>query len=161
MKTIALGLTVLAMSTITCYSQSSQQKCPPGLIYAGTIYGAGSYMANFYGRGEVLLPSNVRLDSSYRQDSINPANGKSDARSSLTAGEVPAGIFLYPHGADDHEKGWSVVSPVLSAIAWDSEQRITRFAVSAQLYCTTGSSVLDATVGGCNVGVDVCYKEKH
>lgn len=136
-----------------------------GLAYAGEAHGEGSFGSNLYGFGEVVLPSSIKLDTSYHQTSIGAvANGKSDARSRLVASEVPAGVCIVPSGDNNANHGWAVgdgPEPRIQLIpaAWDMKTNtILQYKFGIRLYCTTGSGEFDRTTGGCNAKVAVYYK---
>jgi hypothetical protein len=73
----------------------------------------------------------------------------------LTAKDIPKGLLIIPYGSTDLEKGWSVSAPKLVAT---QVQGATQYKFGMKLYCTVGAS--SQSVGGCNVGVDVCYLPK-
>lgn len=157
-------LALIALGISACFAEVSSAQCD-GLQHAGQVYGEGSFNSNFYGFKEVLLPRDVKLDTTYHQPSISAvANGKSDARSRLVASEVPAGICIVPSGDNSANHGWSVgdgAEPRIHLIpaVWDTNTNtISQYKFGIRMYCTTGSGALDATTGGCNVKVDVYYK---
>ena len=155
---------VVLLGVLACSAPLSFAQCN-GLTYAGEAHGEGAFGSNLYGFGEVLLPPNIKLDTSYHQTTIGAvANGKSDARSRLVASEVPAGICIVPSGDNNANHGWAVgdgAEPRIQLIpaAWDMQTNtITRYKFGIRLYCTTGSGELDRTTGGCNAKVAVYYK---
>jgi len=157
-------LLVVAVGVLACSAPVSFAQCD-GLQYAGEAHGEGSFGSNLYGFGEVILPSNIKLDTSYHQTAIGAvANGKSAARSRLVASEVPAGICIVPTGDNTANHGWAVgdgAEPRIQLIpaSWDMKTNtITQYKFGIRLYCTTGSGELDRTTGGCNAKVAVYYK---
>lgn len=154
--------TVLAV--VACFPHVSFGQCE-GLAHAGQLGGEGSYNSNLVGYGEVLLPPNVKLDTSFHQAKLGAvANGKSSAYSHLVVSQVPAGICIVPSGDNSANHGWAVgdgSSPVIELVpaVWDaSKNTISQYKFRIRLYCTTGSGLPDATTGGCNAKVDVFYK---
>jgi|SRR5208337_1243502 len=157
---------VMTLGLLACFGNISLAQCPAGFEHVDKpLYGQGSFGSNYYGFGEVLLPPNIKLDTSYHQPSIPAvANGKSDARSRLVASEVPAGIYIVPSGDNSANHGWAVgdgAEPRIQLVpaVWDANTNtISQYKFGMRLYCTTGSGEFDRTTGGCNVKVDVCYK---
>jgi hypothetical protein len=157
-------LVVVALGVFACSAPVSSAQCE-GLQHAGEAHGEGSFGSNLYGFGEVVLPPNIKLDTSYHQTTISAvANGKSSALSHLVASEVPAGICIVPTGDNNANHGWAVgdgADPRIQLIpaAWDVKTNtITQYKFGIRLYCTTGSSEFDRTTGGCNAKVAVYYK---
>jgi hypothetical protein len=134
---------------------AQKEKCPAGSTFVGNLEGAGSYNNNLNSRPNVVLPAGFVLNESYRQPTLQSFGGGSDARSTMQASEVPAGLFIAPYGTEDHDKGWAVHTPELAPAVWKGNI-ISQFKFSLTLYCTTGSGALAATTGGCNVKVPVC-----
>jgi hypothetical protein len=165
MRVVRLPLFVLGL-IFFCGCLPSYAQCPGGFTATEKpLYGEGDSRHNFAEYREVLLPVNVRIDRSYHQPALGRvANGQSDARSRLVVSEVPAGLYIIPGGDDRANHGWAVGDGPepriqLAPAAWDyATNTITQYKFGMRLYCTTGSSVVDATTGGCNVKVTVCYK---
>lgn len=155
---------VLTLGILGCFPNASHAQCD-GLKHAGQVGGEGAFGSNLYAFKEILLPANIKLDTSFHQPSISAvANGKSDARSRLVASEVPAGICIVPSGDNNANHGWAVgdgQEPRISLVpaVWDTNTNtISQYKFGIRLYCTTGSGELDRTTGGCNAKVDVFYK---
>jgi len=136
-------------------SFAQKEKCPAGATYVGNLEGAGAFKSNLNSRPNVVLPAGFVLSETYHQSTLQSFGGGSDARSTMQASEVPAGLFIAPYGTEDHDKGWAVHSPELAPAVWKGNL-ITQFKFSLTLYCTTGSGEIDRTTGGCNVKVPVC-----
>jgi hypothetical protein len=136
-----------------CFAQ--KEKCPAGATFVGNLEGAGAFNSNLNSRPNVLLPVGFVLNESYHQSTLQSFGGGSDARSTMQASEVPAGLFIAPYGTEDHDKGWAVHTPELAPAVWKGNL-ISQFKFSLTLYCTTGSGEIDRTTGGCNVKVPVC-----
>ena len=138
----------------------AQHNCPQGFQHAGTLSGTGSVVGEFNETRKVNLPGDATIDTTYQQMNVRSYGGSVKARSgSLLASQIPKGILIIPYGSTDLEKGWSVSAPKLIAIKDPGTQAIVGYRFEMKLYCTVGSSV-SQNVGGCSVGVDVCYLPK-
>jgi hypothetical protein len=151
-----LAFVFLVMSSLA----SAQHNCPQRFRYAGTLSGTGSVVSEFNERIEINLPEDATIDTTYQQANVRSQGGSVKPRAgSLVAKDIPKGILIIPYGSTDLEKGWSVSAPKLVGITAPSSQSVTRYKFGMKLYCTVGSSV-SQNVGGCSVGVDVCYLPK-
>jgi hypothetical protein len=136
-----------------------QNSCPQGFQYAGTLSGTGSILSEFNERRQINLPENATIDTTYQQAIVRSHGGSVKPRSELRAKDIPKGVLIIPYGSTDLEKGWSVSAPELVAIKAPGSERIAGYKFGMKLYCTVGGAV-NQNVGGCNVGVDVCYLPK-
>ena len=138
----------------------AQSNCPQGFQPAGTLSGTGSAVTEFNETRRINLPGDATIDTTYQQMNVRFYGGSVKPRSgSMLANQIPKGILIIPHGSTDLEKGWSVSAPKLIAIKDPGTQAIVGYRFEMKLYCTVGSSV-SQNVGGCSVGVDVCYLPK-
>jgi hypothetical protein len=65
-------LVVPILGILVCSAPVGLAQCD-GLQYAGQAYGQCSYGSNYYGIGEVLLPPNIKLNTSCHQ-TANPTH---------------------------------------------------------------------------------------
>ena len=111
-------------------------QCPVGFLDAGELsaLGAtGNYQVVTVTK-DLLLPKGIRLDSPYRQKSIQAASdgGASDMR----AVQIPAGIHLIP-GGGGRGGWWSINNPKLEAALTDG-QNVTQWKFTIDLYANSG-----------------------
>jgi len=137
----------------------AQHSCPERFLHAGTLSGTGSYVSEFDDRRKINLPEDATLDTTYQQTAVRSHGGNPKARSDLRAQDIPKGIHIITYGSTDLEKGWSVSAPKLVSTQAPGSAGVTRYTFGMKLYCTVGSGV-SQNVGGCSVGVDVCYLPK-
>jgi hypothetical protein len=139
----------------------AQHNCPQAFQHAGTLSGTGSVVAEFNEIRKINLPADATIDTTYQQTNVRSYGGSVRGRSgNMLASEIPKGILVIPYGSTDLEKGWSVSAPKLIAIKDPGTQTVVGYRFEMKLYCTVGSSV-SQNVGGCSVGVDVCYRPRR
>jgi hypothetical protein len=154
---------LVGLLAFVCFCASSlalaQNNCPQGFRFVGTLSGTGSVVSEFNERREINLPENATIDTTYQQANVRSHGGSVKPKSELRAKDIPKGILIIPYGSTDLEKGWSVSAPELVAIKAPGSPSVTGYKFGMKLYCTVGSTI-NQNVGGCNVGVDVCYLPK-
>jgi hypothetical protein len=156
------GALSLAFSFLLASTLSAQTNCPQGFNYAGTLSGTGSPTTELDRRETLRLPEDATLDDSFQQKKVRATNGKSGARSSMTAQDVPKGLLIIPHGKSDtlNQQGWAVSDPELKALERDATGKVTRYEFGMKLFCNVGKGP-NPMVGDCSVDVDVCYLPSH
>src|SRR5262249_6758168 len=107
---------IVALLSAICAAQSN---CPADFKYVGTLSGSGSYGQPFDEVTELRLPRNANFDRSYQQSSLQATNGQSGAKSSLSAKDIPGGLYIVAYGSNDAEKGWAVSEPHLKVVKRD------------------------------------------
>jgi hypothetical protein len=130
----------------------AQHNCPEGFRYAGILQLNGSYGPSDE-RQELTLPQGATLDTSYQQTTVRSRNGNPSAKSTLTAADIPKGLHISAAGSTDFEKGWAISDPKL-------KKTKSGYVFGMKLACTTGTDSY-GNMGGCSVGVEVCYKPER
>ena len=110
----------------------------------------------------VKLPENATLDESFQQKNVRATNGKSGARSNMTAQDIPKGLLIITSGKEDdiYEPGWAVSNPELKAIEHDESGKVARYEFGMELFCKVGSSGANPHFAECSVNAEVCYKPR-
>ena len=152
-----IGLLVLVV--LLCASWAlSQNNCPQGFRYVGTLSGNGSASENFDKRVTVKFPQDATLDESFQQKNVRSTNGKSGAQSSMRAQDIPKGVLVIPSGKSDdvYQQGWAVSNPGLKRVDENS-----RYEFGMKLFCRVATTGANPNFGECSVQAEVCYKPLH
>jgi hypothetical protein len=139
---------------------AAQDNCPEGFRFVGRLSGTGTESNPFDKRKAVKLPANASLDESFQQKNVRVTNGKSGARSSMQAEDIPKGILVITRGKEDevYEPGWAVSEPELKVIEKDSNGKVTQYEFAMKLFCSVSSHGQNPYYADCSVEADVCYK---
>jgi hypothetical protein len=140
-----------------------EMAAPQGFTYAGRLYASsGSGQTDDVKEDHwILLPLNTVLDATYDQPAEPFRNSGGGAQSTLTAADIPPGVYVECDGSDTHGKRWAVLPPysglpILSA-TFNRDYTVRQFQLTFGLYADTGSSLGN---GGANTIVDIWYKPK-
>ena len=153
-----VGLLTVSFLLMSALSRA-QHGCPEEFRYAGTLSGTGSRSGPFSETVVLKLPENATLDESYQQTKVRSTNGKGKAQSNLRPQDIPKGIRINPYGSSELGKVWAVSEPQLTVVKEDNGTS-ARYAFWMRLFCSEPDSQVGQTRGGCDVGVEVCYKPK-
>jgi len=163
-STMRIGFLAFALLSFFSFSwasgQNSQNNCPEGFQFVGTLSGRGTESNPFDQRETVKFPEDATLDQTFQQKNVHATNGLHGAHSALQANEIPKGVLLIVHGKEDklYQPGWAVSEPALKAIDQDANGKVTRYEFGMKLFCSVGSRGQNPYYAVCSVDVEVCYK---
>lgn len=127
---IVLGLVILSIA----FDVSAQ--CPSGFLDAGEVSATtpdGKYQEVKVTR-ELALPSDIQIDDSYHQLSIQAASD--GAASDMRAEQIPAGFQLVP-GGQGAGAWWSIDNPELKRVTSEGDHSY-RLVFRIDLYANSG-----------------------